>query len=255
MRISDWSSDVCSSDLTNCVQNYRGLNQGVVGLNISSNCRQVQIALGQYFAVQVPLKRYNAFARLTYEFSPEITGYAQFGYLRSEAFSRTGPGSSKPSAPLLVPQNNPFLTGNADLRAILNSITPTPTGNIIVTKALTTLGNRLSSFDNDVWQAVLGLKGEIPGTSLQWNVYGSYGKSKFVNVMAGDISLAAVTSVLNGTANYSGPARSEEHTSELQSLMRTSHAVFCLKKKKNNNKKQIYTIKLYKYINLNKTHQ
>src|SRR3546814_5580230 len=28
-------------------------------------------------------------------------------------------------------------------------------------------------------------------------------------------------------------ARSEEHTSELQSLMRTSYAVFCLKKKKN----------------------
>src|SRR3546814_2087461 len=29
--------------------------------------------------------------------------------------------------------------------------------------------------------------------------------------------------------------RSEEHTSELQSLMRTSYAVFCLKKKKTNN--------------------
>src|SRR3546814_1438848 len=28
--------------------------------------------------------------------------------------------------------------------------------------------------------------------------------------------------------------RSEEHTSELQSLMRISYAVFCLKKKKNN---------------------
>src|SRR3546814_8000869 len=28
------------------------------------------------------------------------------------------------------------------------------------------------------------------------------------------------------------PMRSEEHTSELQSLMRTSYAVFCLKKKK-----------------------
>src|SRR3546814_7559937 len=28
--------------------------------------------------------------------------------------------------------------------------------------------------------------------------------------------------------------RSEEHTSELQSLMRTSYAVFCLKKKTNN---------------------
>src|SRR3546814_10213215 len=29
-------------------------------------------------------------------------------------------------------------------------------------------------------------------------------------------------------------SRSEEHTSELQSLMRISYAVFCLKKKKNN---------------------
>src|SRR3546814_4787894 len=29
--------------------------------------------------------------------------------------------------------------------------------------------------------------------------------------------------------------RSEEHTSELQSLMRTSYAVFCLKKKKHHN--------------------
>src|SRR3546814_6221450 len=29
-----------------------------------------------------------------------------------------------------------------------------------------------------------------------------------------------------------GEARSEEHTSELQSLMRSSYAVFCLKKKK-----------------------
>src|SRR3546814_2433145 len=30
------------------------------------------------------------------------------------------------------------------------------------------------------------------------------------------------------------PSRSEEHTSELQSLMRNSYAVFCLKKKKTN---------------------
>src|SRR3546814_9435279 len=32
------------------------------------------------------------------------------------------------------------------------------------------------------------------------------------------------------------PNRSEEHTSELQSLMRISYAVFCLKKKKNTQK-------------------
>src|SRR3546814_3242293 len=33
----------------------------------------------------------------------------------------------------------------------------------------------------------------------------------------------------------SGMVRSEEHTSELQSLMRISYAVFCLKKKTTNN--------------------
>src|SRR3546814_2893165 len=32
-------------------------------------------------------------------------------------------------------------------------------------------------------------------------------------------------------AGFRCPARSEEHTSELQSLMRISYAVFCLKKK------------------------
>src|SRR3546814_2124056 len=39
-------------------------------------------------------------------------------------------------------------------------------------------------------------------------------------------------------AQSSDPGRSEEHTSELQSLMRISYAVFCLKKKKTN-KRQI----------------
>src|SRR3546814_5250459 len=36
-------------------------------------------------------------------------------------------------------------------------------------------------------------------------------------------------------AELAGDERSEEHTSELQSLMRNSYAVFCLKKKKNTN--------------------
>src|SRR3546814_1471211 len=40
-------------------------------------------------------------------------------------------------------------------------------------------------------------------------------------------------------AVFMGTARSEEHTSELQSLMRISYAVFCLKKK---NKQTINTI-------------
>src|SRR3546814_5331409 len=50
----------------------------------------------------------------------------------------------------------------------------------------------------------------------------------------GFAAMIASAMMLNGTKRM---CRSEEHTSELQSLMRISYAVFCLKKKK----KQIKT--------------
>src|SRR3546814_3868958 len=43
--------------------------------------------------------------------------------------------------------------------------------------------------------------------------------------------------LLSPHKNLGKRSRSEEHTSELQSLMRISYAVFCLKKKKNENDK------------------
>src|SRR3546814_7904586 len=54
-----------------------------------------------------------------------------------------------------------------------------------------------------------------------------------------DINMGCpVKKVVNGHAG-SALMRSEEHTSELQSLMRISYAVFCLKKKNNcQNKRQ-----------------
>src|SRR3546814_4503893 len=45
-----------------------------------------------------------------------------------------------------------------------------------------------------------------------------------------------------------GNDRSEEHTSELQSLMRISYAVFCLKKKKTKNKKNENSILKQRHI-------
>src|SRR3546814_8478620 len=41
-----------------------------------------------------------------------------------------------------------------------------------------------------------------------------------------------------GDERFAQEARSEEHTSELQSLMRISYAVFCLKKKNTHNKRK-----------------
>src|SRR3546814_4816331 len=49
--------------------------------------------------------------------------------------------------------------------------------------------------------------------------------ARFLNQLARFLDVAAVARKRHGN-------RSEEHTSELQSLMRISYAVFCLKKKK-----------------------
>src|SRR3546814_1759906 len=58
---------------------------------------------------------------------------------------------------------------------------------------------------------------------------------------------SASSIVLSTSTNGTSAIRSEEHTSELQSLMRISYAVFCLKKKKttqiNSTDKQKYTNK------------
>src|SRR3546814_5611029 len=68
-------------------------------------------------------------------------------------------------------------------------------------------------------------------------------------VAPGDRMAAAVTAIAFGIWGLSPawyfvgtarPARSEEHTSELQSLMRISYAVFCLKKKKTTSRPEYY---------------
>src|SRR3546814_1635829 len=52
------------------------------------------------------------------------------------------------------------------------------------------------------------------------------------SIMSVDLDALAPTPTVGGKGTHGGYCRSEEHTSELQSLMRTSYAVFCLKKKK-----------------------
>lgn len=197
----------------NCVQNYRGLGT-VPGVNIGngdrdSRCYKVQVALGQLFAVQVPLKKYNAFASADYALNDHITAYGQFNFMESSAVDRTGPGSTKEGGALTlsVPLNSPYVTGNAALVSILNSGVPA-SGPLKVTALLSPFGNRVEDFKYDVWQATVGFKGDIPGTDLRWDVYGSLGHTLFTNTTAGDASISAIATILNGTANYSGKAGS-----------------------------------------------
>src|SRR3546814_9357881 len=53
--------------------------------------------------------------------------------------------------------------------------------------------------------------------------------------LEGECEFGALFACCRGDAPSDGPVRSEEHTSELQSLMRISYALFCLQKNQKTN--------------------
>src|SRR3546814_994576 len=64
-------------------------------------------------------------------------------------------------------------------------------------------------------------------------IFGIAGKGRIVRGYDADFTLVDLRARREIAAGWLTSRRSEEHTSELQSLMRISSAVFCLTKKKN----------------------
>src|SRR3546814_6295527 len=75
---------------------------------------------------------------------------------------------------------------------------------------------------------------------------------RFTPIIAASRHIGTIRMIANGSTRLSYcAARSEEHTSELQSLMRNSYAVFCLKKKKkNDNITKLKTLTQKQYIDV-----
>src|SRR3546814_3882003 len=71
-----------------------------------------------------------------------------------------------------------------------------------------------------------------------------YRQDLWARIKSGQLSIEELAA-LHGKDLVCCCKRSEEHTSELQSLMRISYAVFCLKKK---NKKYIHRSNIYEHV-------
>src|SRR3546814_5037492 len=95
----------------------------------------------------------------------------------------------------------------------------------------------------EVWADMLGSVGVIIG-ALIIQFTGFYIADPIIAVLIGlwvlprtwTLLRAAGQVLMQGVPDGLDLERSEEHTSELQSLMRISYAVFCLKKKNTNTK-------------------
>lgn len=184
-----------------CSENYKGVGS-VLGARISPSCTTAGVVLGNYFAVQVPLKKYNAFASADYELANHLTAYAQFNFSESRALDQTSPGSTKTNngpIELYIPVSNQFVQSNPALLTLINSayggVAPA-NARIGYSKLLFGWGNRVEKFKYDVWQGLAGLKGDIPGTRFTFDVYASYGHSSYTSQAMGDVSISAINNVL-----------------------------------------------------------
>jgi hypothetical protein len=104
-----------------CAQNYRGVGS-VLGARLSPSCTQAGVVLGNYFAVQVPLTKYNALGSVDYRLTDHVTAYGQFNFSHSAALDATSPGSTKTNntIELYIPVSNPMCRESA-LLSLINS--------------------------------------------------------------------------------------------------------------------------------------
>src|SRR3546814_4596324 len=90
------------------------------------------------------------------------------------------------------------------------------------------------------------VNGSVPAPTLRWR------EGTTVNL---HVSNQLPAGSIHGHSTSIHWHRSEEHTSELQSLMRISYAVFCLKKKINTNITHITNTTTHKQYNTTKLTQ
>src|SRR3546814_70740 len=186
MRISDWSSDVCSSDLLiSGIGSVNKLGAGTVIFSADNSYTGITtIAAG---VLQL------GGGGTTGSIAGNVVNNAALAFNRSDEISYSG-----------------VISGTG----ILNQI---GTGTTILNGANSYAGatnvNAGTLLVDGNQSAATGLTTVASGATLGG-----------IGTIGGDVNVAAGGALAAGS-------RSEEHTSELQSLMRISYAVFCLKKK------------------------
>src|SRR3546814_5464403 len=191
MRISDWSSDLCSSDLLGNRVDLNGVDQGFVALYV------------HYYAVWCESKLQGYFGQSVG--AGGVVGASQDGVESVRLYSGLDMavvGGNDNTAGLRLSR----LLGGADHHGLAAD----------VEQRLSRQPCRRGTGRNDGDEA-----NAASVALLGWSGFGS------------TRSRASASSMTGMPSRMGKASRSEEHTSELQSLMRISYAVFCFQKKRN----------------------
>src|SRR3546814_762064 len=207
MRISDWCSDVCSSDLEArmTVALITGANKGI---GFETARQLVELGHTVYLGARDAERGEEAAAAVGARFVQlDVTDDASVG----RALARIGAFEGR--LDILV-HNAGIMETQLDGPTALRMFDTNAVGIVRVTEAALPL---LQS-------------SEHPAVVTVSSSAGSFWAVNNPDRLESRISLA-LYSASKAAATMLTVQRSEEHTSELQSLMRISYAVFCLKKK------------------------
>jgi iron complex outermembrane recepter protein len=138
-------------------------------------------------------RRYSAFGKFDHEITEHVKAYAQVLYVEDEVAGSAGWNPSIFAVPS-VPVTNPFVP--ADLSAILAS-RPNPAAPFTLNTRFMGLPQKIYDEQYDTNQFLVGLNGDIPGTSLNWDVYGSKGTSLTHETLQNAVLLSRLQPLLN----------------------------------------------------------
>src|SRR3546814_6516751 len=213
MRISDWSSDVCSSDLRVCLMERLEEQQGVREQldRLQAPMKRIQEGLREIRHKQQERK----------DASPAAADAASMLAMVQQQLALLKPGATDPELPHFS-ENFPKYVAR-QRKQLATDLHPEGSPYAVYTlpaasKAfLELIGDRplMDYRPQDLEEFAFVLAG-VPATRAKLQRFARLTYSEAAEVNKG----------------LDKPYRSEEHTSELQSLMRISYAVFCLKKNK-----------------------
>lgn len=148
----------------------------------------------------VPLERISLFTTADYDLTDHITAFIQgtFTSYQSKTSSPAGSAANFWSRTVAYDASHPV---PAALATLLDS-RPNPAAPFTIGSATTFAGNSLYTHDNDVYQILAGLRGDVGVSDWTWEVYGSHGRTQIVDRQAtGAVSFARLNEVQTA-ANY-----------------------------------------------------
>src|SRR3546814_9467909 len=232
MRISDWSSDVCSSDLPGCGDYSILAAVQLMMPDLGVRREDVVFVSGIGCAARFPYYMNTYGMHTIHGRAPAIATGLAMARPDLHVFVVTGDGDS-----LSIGGNHLIhaLRRNVNITILMfnNQIYGLTKGQYSPTSELgkVTKSTPFGSLDHPFNPLSLALGAEASFVARTHDM----DRNQMIETFrrAHDHDGAAFVEVLQNCNVFNdGAFRSEEHTSELQSLMRISYAVFCLKKKK-----------------------